>query len=570
LRLKTQIALVILVALAVGRILVGYFENSQAFDEPAHVAAGMGWLDRGTYLVDPLHPPLSRIAIAIPLYLAGLRTPEASAQLSGGFSYWVMGNSILYGGGHYWRNLSLARLGILPFFLAGAWLVFWWARREYGRGAGIFAVFFFTTLPGILTFAGVAYTDFPAAIAQTALILAFTCWLGNPTRTATIWLGIAAGLAFLAKFTILIFFPAAAFGIVVLWATQPRTEPFFRTGRFRFLAKVPLVLLLAAIIIWAGYRFSFKPVVEGMQFSRTSPPSFQHLPGPARGFAREMVAHDFRVPAPELMLGIAQAYVVSHAETPSYVLGKERHGGTWYFFPLGLFFKNPLPFLVTVAMGMFVIFGGANWTKKAPGVAALCILAASMTQRYNAGQRHVLVLYPLLAIVAGAGAALLWESRKIWLRALMIALLLWQAVESARAGFDPMAYFNELAGANPSRVLVTGCDLDCGQDVARLGVALRKRNVDKVHVALWTTAELDKMGLAPQVEVLQPQERATGWVAVGVRSLIMGDVGHVTYPAGSLDWLQDYRPVAKVGSTILLYCVPGAGTSANDVCSDRN
>jgi len=568
LRFKTQVAVVILTALAVARIVAGYFQNSQAFDEPAHVAAGMEWIDHGTYLVDPLHPPLSRIAIAIPLYLAGVRGPEIPAQLNATrSSYWVMGNSILYAGGHYWRNLSLARMGVLPFFLVGVWVVFWWTSKEFGIVAGLFAAFFFTTLPGILTFAGLAYSDFPAAVAQLALIFAFTWWLEKPTRASTIWLGVVGGLAFLAKFTILIFFPAAALGIVVLWAMQPRGDPLFTASRFHFLAKAPIALLLAAIIIWGGYRFSLKPVVEGMQISRSSPPSFQHLPKPARAIARELLEHDVRVPAPELILGIAQAYVTSRSETLSYVLGKERQGGTWYFFPVGIFFKNPLPFLILAVAGIFISFGsGENlpWTRKAPAVAALCILAVSMTQRYNAGQRHVLVIYPLLAIVAGAGAAYLWASRKRWLRTILILLVLWQGVESGRAGLEPMTYFNELAGRDPSRVLLTGCDLDCGQDVARLGVELRKRNVEKVHVALWTSAELNKMGLATQVEVLQPQERVSGWVAIGLRSLIMGDVQHVTYPAGSFSWLESYRPVAEAGSTIFIYCI--AATPAENVC----
>jgi len=46
-------------------------------------------------------------------------------------------------------------------------------------------------------------------------------------------------------------------------------------------------------------------------------------------------------------------------------------------------------------------------------------------------------------------------------------LLLWQCISSLNAHPDYIAYFNELAGRDPSRVLVTGCDLDCGQDLFR-------------------------------------------------------------------------------------------------------
>jgi hypothetical protein len=131
----------------------------------------MEWLHRGTYLVDPPHPPLARIFVASLLYLAGLRSPQIPPQPNGGGSQLLRPReSDPLRGGHYRRNLSLARMGILPFFLVGVWVVSRWTRREYGPVAGLLAAFAFTILPGILTFAGVAYTDFPAAITQLVLI----------------------------------------------------------------------------------------------------------------------------------------------------------------------------------------------------------------------------------------------------------------------------------------------------------------------------------------------------------------------------------------------------------------
>jgi Dolichyl-phosphate-mannose-protein mannosyltransferase len=571
-RIKIQIAALILTLFAVVRIVAGYFQNSQAFDEPSHVAAGMEWLDRGTYLIDPLHPPLARIAIAAPLYLAGLRSPQIPPPPGGGrVSYFEIGNRVLYDSGHYLRNLSLARLGILPFFLMGACVVFCWARREFGATAGLLALAMFTTLPGILTFAGLAYTDFPAAVTQLALIFAFTCWLDHTSWAATVRLGLVAGLAVLTKFTTFVFFPAAAFGIFVVWAIERREGAFFTRQRFRWLAQVPLALLICALTVWAGYRFSLKPVIEGLQLYRQSLPTFQHLPGPVRNVARELVARDVRIPAPELAMGVAESYVLTHSATGAYILGRQREGGTWYFFPVGFFFKNPLPFLVLALLGILVTFRARpQWTARAPAAAVLSIVVASMFLRYNAGQRHVLVIYPLFAILAGAAGARLWESRRTWQRVLLIVLLLWQGIESARAGSEPMAYFNELAGRDPSRVLVTGCDLDCGQDVFRLARELRKKHVETIQLALWTSSEIEEMGL-PKVEILQPGKLVRGWVAVGVRSLRLGDVQHQTYPPGSFSWLDAYQPVGHAGATILIYCIPGSDIPGSesrvmDVC----
>ena len=79
---------------------------SNTWDEPEHLAAGIELLDRGLYQYDTEHPPLGRILLALPPYLAGARSfgtppPEGTRE----------GVDILYAGGHYWQMLTLARLG---------------------------------------------------------------------------------------------------------------------------------------------------------------------------------------------------------------------------------------------------------------------------------------------------------------------------------------------------------------------------------------------------------------------------------------------------------------------------
>jgi len=566
-RFKAEIVLVILSLVAVARIVAAYSSTSQAFDEPAHVAAGIEWLDRGTYLIDPLHPPLARVAIALPLYIAGLRLPKLEAE----DSYFDIGNHILYQGGHYWRNLTLARIGILPFFLFGVWIVSYWAAKEFGSRAGILSAFCFTTLPGILTFAGLAYTDLPAAVMQFALIVAFTLWLEAPTLRSALRLGVAAGLAFVTKFTILIFFPAAAICILLVWILQKRTLQT-RKGEPRIptlIRQAGFALLLFVFVVWAGYRFSLKPVIEGMNLQRQSLPTFQHLPPAVQPIARDLVARDTRIPAPELLMGITMSYVLTHSGANStYIFGKMRAGGTWYFFPAGLFFKNPLPFLILAGFGVLVSFRRRlRWSARAPLAATVGILTVAMLQKYNAGQRHVLLLYPLLAVLAGAGGAYLWQAHRKELRYLLLALIVWQGIETGRAGLHPMSYFNETAGSDPSKILITGCDLDCGQDVARLEDELKKRNVETVHAALFTSANVDQMHLAPVVDPLLPNERVSGWIAVSIRTLRLGDVRYKAYPPESFLWLESYKPVAEVGGTIRLYCIPAQPPSSQQGCT---
>src|SRR5437879_8007811 len=107
-------SVVLLIALL--RIISTYRVLSQAYDEPAHIACGMEWLDKGTYTLEPLHPPLARVAAAIGPFLEGLHLPQVAVIQGRSYDIYSAGNNILYARGRYRLNLGLSRLGILPFF----------------------------------------------------------------------------------------------------------------------------------------------------------------------------------------------------------------------------------------------------------------------------------------------------------------------------------------------------------------------------------------------------------------------------------------------------------------------
>jgi hypothetical protein len=143
---------------------------------------------------------------------------------------------------------------------------------------------------------------------------------------------------------------------------------------------------------------------------------------------------------------------------------------------------------------------------------------------------------------------------------MLTTLLLWQCLSSLKAHTDYIAYCNQLAGQDPSRVLVTGCDLDCGQDLFRLSQALRERKISHPNIAIWTSADMSHMSLPP-FETPRTFQPVAGWVAISLRSLRIGDLFHDTYPSGAFAWLSQTQPVAKIGKTILLYYIPPRATA---------
>ena len=561
-------AAALLSLVAVCRIVWSYRERAQGFDEPCHISSALEFLDKGTYTLDPVHPPLARIAIGLPLYFAGERYPEFATGDPANLNYNDVGNRILSGGGHYARTLTLSRLGILPFFLIAAALVFLWARRLFGDLAALIAVAVFTTLPTVLAFSGLAYTDMPAACTQFAALFGFAYWLETKTLRAAVLLGIAVGLALLSKLTSLVFLPAAAVAILLCrWFFAARIRQTQERVATHWTRQSAVAVIVATLVVWGGYRFSVGHIREGMQLSADSMPSFQHFPSPVSSLARLAVLHDPMLPAPALLRGVATAWVLNQSAPQSYLLGNVKSGGWWYFFLVGLAVKTPLPAIALSLVGLVSLLALARslqWRTLIPAVAMVAVFAVTTAVKYNVGVRHVLVLFPLLAVIAGGGAACLanlQEKSRVLGRVALAGLLLWLGAASLLASGDYIAYFNEIAGHDPSKVLVMGCDLDCGQDMLKMMREFRSRHIEHPSVAVWSSADPLQIGL-PAFDTLQPFRPVTGWIAISARARLLGDVFHETYPPGAFAWLDQYEPVEQIGKTIRLYYIPEVKSAA--------
>jgi hypothetical protein len=530
-----------LIVIGLLRITSTYRVFSQTWDEPAHLAAGMEWIDRGAYRYEPLHPPLARALIAAGPYLDGIRSARYS-------DIWIEGNALLHTRGAYDRNLAFARLGVLPFFVAAAAVVFLWARRLFGGGAALAAMLLLTTLPPVLAHAGIATTDL--AVAAGVALAAYTGsrWLDARTAAHSVVLGVAIALAILAKFSSLLFLPAVALAIAVSRRMLRRREPSVAAPAGNGTRRLRLVYLSALIVIWAGYRFSVGPLVPAATVMTAAVPGERTVDR-----ALDAVGGASVYPMPELFKGIGQLAAKNRAGHKGYLLGEVSQTGWWYFFPVAIAVKTPLAFLILTGIGaVAIVRSGMPRAGLEPLLIAVALLLVCLPSRINIGVRHILAIYPFLSIVAGYGAAVLWRSGRPAGAILAAALIGWHGVSSARAHPDYLAYFNELAGAQPERILVDS-DLDNGQDLKRLADTLRARGISDVALAYAGSATVRAHGL-PHVRWLVPHQPTTGWIAASMYSLKLGSLDRPSYD--DFRWLESYEPVATVGRSIRLYYIP--------------
>jgi len=507
-------ALAVLALIACIRVAATHQVYAATLDEPIHIAAGFEWYD-GDYRTDMTHPPLARIVCALPLRLAGLKSPEPANMVD-------RGNQLLYQRGveQYTETLASARRGNLLFLVLGMVVVALWAERHFSRGVALMAVALYSGHPLVLAHAGLVTTDMAVAATLPLALYALELFLDDPTRKRTAFLGVAIGLGLLSKFTFLVYFPPCALILMLL-----RRKTAWK--------QMAIALGIALLLLWAGYRFHVaRP--DANTFTWAAPKALQPL---AASVAR------LPLPAPELFEGIAQVKLHDRLGHGGYLLGREYTNGWWPYFPVLFFYKSPLPWLVFVAWGAVLL-------RRRPMLllVALAILLVAATSTINIGVRHILPLFAPLSIAGAYGVVEAWRhARDAFSRAAVVALLGWLFVGVAAKHPDYLPWFNEAAGATPSQISVDS-NLDWGQDVLRLARVVRERHIDHLHVAFFTPVLMGGHGI--NATGLKPREKVSGWVAISEHQIRFAE------DTGDYDWLKSYRPYQMVGESIRLYSIP--------------
>jgi hypothetical protein len=212
---------------------------------------------------------------------------------------------------------------------------------------------------------------------------------------------------------------------------------------------------------------------------------------------------------------------------------------------------------VGAALALALRRGGPLRNARLPLVFAAGILLVAWFSRVNIGVRHVLPVYIGFSLAAAAAVVyLLREDRRR--RGILYGILaatLWFAGSSLWIHPDYLAYTNELAGSEPEKVLADS-DLDWGQDINRLSRRLREAGAREVFLSLFNNAKYaEEHGFPPAYGAL-PQTPMPGWNAIGVSSLKTRRMNlWLTHPEIT-PWPERYKPLERVGKTILLYYFP--------------
>jgi hypothetical protein len=486
-RRRAWIGIAIIVALSLGRVAMTYRVFAQTSDEAIHLVAGFDVLRHHSWITDKHHPPLARVFFALPF----VNAPEPI-----GPDYNVRGNALL-NDGRYARNLTRMRIGNLLFLALGIIFVARWAMHLFSPEAGLLSAALFAMLPPVLAHGGLATTDMAVAAMMPFALDEVTRLAERPSWRRAVMTGIALAAGVLSKYSFVVFFPAAAFALALVWIVRRRKDSPIRPI---FLICAIVALILAAALTWAGFGFSFEPLIRGLAEVRN------HNATGHRNFLFEQLSWD----------------------------------GWWYYFPLALFFKTPIPFLLLALIGCAML---ARRRPEVPLIAA-AILGVAMTSEINIGIRHVLPIYAPLAIAAAA--AILALPR---FRIASAALVAWLFVSGVAAHPDYLPWFNAFA-PHPEKVL-NDSNLDWGQDVLRLVRYTRDHRIPQISLLLFTSADLNRIGLPPHKDIKKVEE-VHGWFATSEMEIAIGET-HSPKVKTWLDGMIVGRPYTRIGKSIRLY-----------------
>lgn len=527
-------------------------EKSPTFDEVAHLPAGYTHLARGDYRLVPEHPPLVKALAALPLLAQDVHVPEGDAAWARRRHYefgrrflfeWNDGQRLIAAG----RHVMIA-LAALLLALAASWA---WGR--WGAAVGALTLYLGALNPELLAHGQLVTTDVPIALAMLASLLHFERLLARPSATGVLLGGLLLGIAFATKFSSLILVPMLA-GLAAAFAL--RSHGGRLTG---VVAPLATMVALSPIVIWAAYGFHARvtpdPAVnEAFTLDRQRPANELVWRG-------ALLAQRTGLLPDAYLFGLLR--VAHHSERRrAFLLGDQSEEGWWYYFPVTLALKTPIPLLVLALVALaFALRGWRRHAREAlPWLPPALYLAVAMSRSLNIGHRHLLPILPFLLWAAARAAAALWRQGGAAARAATVLLLAWYGLSTLRIHPHYLAYFNELVGPENGHRYLVDSNLDWGQDLPGLKAYMDRHGFERIKLSYFGTAEpayygirCDRLPGYPAPAQLAKAVDPGDLVAVSATNLEGVYLSEDPDAERLMRRLRRQRPIASIGHSILVY-----------------
>lgn len=467
------------------------------FDELGHIVSGYSYWKFDDYRVNAENGVFSTRAGALPLLFEPLQFPardhphwqDCNARALGYDFFFHLGNDPA-------RMLHRARWAAAGAGLVLLWLIWRWARNLFGLPAGLLAVILAAFSPTILAHSGFATSDMTLTCCLLAALSAWWRLWHRVTIGRILLAGLTAGLAFTTKTSGVLLIPILGLLLLLRGGAGHPLRVALGAWRRRFRTRLAVGGMLVAAsaaaalgsvgVIWAGYgfRYASHPPQPGPPLSfehswdllltsstrwppdRTDPedPATARPSGLTQRVALRVVswARDHRV-LPEAFLWGQLFTYKSSREREAFLMGDYSVRGWPKFFPLAFLLKSTPVELLLFAAGVISLLvvtlrrrtdahsataTAPRWLYRAAPLLVLFVLywGVAIATPLNIGHRHLLPVYPVVFVFAGAAAIWLVRRRSAWAGALLALLVVAQVASALGARPFYLSYFTPVVG----------------------------------------------------------------------------------------------------------------------------
>jgi len=482
-------------------------------------------------------------------------------QKAGNFYYdsWqearILSEDFFYKSGNDPQKLIL--WGRFPFIILTLILgifVYFWAKKLYGKKAGLFAGFLTLFFPNFLAHGILINTDVGLALFIFISVYFFGKYLKS-SQLRTNWqnlvlCGLFTGLAFASKFTSGFLIPIYLVLIIINVILSKNIKIFFK-----FFCGLILILTIGFLVVWMAYFFSFKIPPDPNLAENVSLWSGYNLSS-----SLQMAIEKNRImlfPA-EYYKGIFLVFRHAVSGHGSFLLGQTSNYGWWYYFPVAILYKTPIPIFVWLILSFFYfkkIRSKNIFDEYLLIIPIIVFLGLSMFSKANLGLRHILPIFPFVFIFISKSINLvdfktikfMRVQKKVLIPALgFLILILWYLFSSVVTYPNYIAYFNEFAGGqkNYYKILVDS-NLDWGQDAFRIKNYLDKNNIKTGYIFYpWngdSALEYYNINLQP-----------LPWDGQGVKGKVV--ISSTYLQLFGFDWLRKY-PFEQITPGVFIFNV---------------
>ncbi len=470
-----------------------------------------------------------------------------------------------YNGWKYHKYLFYERLPTLFFGIILGIIIFKWSMDLWGLWGGLLGLFLFAFSPNLIAHFSLVSPD----ALCTALIVTSLYFFYRLLKTikekksdksiSKKWIiflivinGIVFGLAQIAKYTSMGLFPIL-FLIVLVCMFYKRD--FGIKKLVLLILCIVLFVILAYVIVWLSYGVHLKNDY------------FELLSG------KKIYAFGFG----DYLKGIREARMNYTTGFPSFFMGEVKERGGWlFYFPITFLIKTPIPTLILLffSVGLLIIGGkSVNGNVRKDFLTEFIIFCPivfyfimAILGNLNIGVRHILQIYPLIFISIGRLG--LWIQKKaIVPKILVVVLLLWYGISSIITSPNSLGYFNEsVGGMKGGYNYLVDSNMDWGQDLKLLKRWMDKKGIERIQLSYFGFGLPEYYGIRyeylpsglsnleiPRDYKIPPKGSQRGLIAISATNL-----QGVYFKIKGLEtdyyyWLKKYKPIDRVGSSILIY-----------------